>query len=224
MTRTQVLVAEPVRILRTGIVNLLQRESDFDVLEAASLEEVEELALAHSPDVALVDLDLPPVGGMPAVSLLARETSSVTIVWSFKPSREGVLAAIRAGAHGYLHKEISQTGLVRALRRVTHGEAPLARDIAALMIEAMHGQEQRASAQRRFAGLSGRERQVLGLVAQGAKNRDIADDLAISEFTVKRHVQNILQKLGLSSRRQAAEFYRSAFDADRLPQAVSQTA
>lgn len=224
MRRTHVLVADPVRIFRTGVASLLRRESDFDVLEASSLSEIQELTLLHAPDIALVDLDLPPVGGISAVDWLRRECSTIAIAWSFNPTRDSVLAAIRAGARGYLHKEISSQGLVRALRGLTAGEAPLARDLAALMIDGLQGQEQRATAQRRVAGLSGRERQVLSLIARGGRNRDIAGDLDISEFTVKRHVQNILQKLGLSSRQDAAEFYRAAFGSEALPEAVGQSA
>ena len=122
-----------------------------------------------------------------------------------------MLSAVRAGAHGFLHKEISPEGLVRALRGVVQGEAPMSRDLASLMIDALHGLDERTRAQERAAGLSAREREVLDLVAQGARNKQIASSLVISEFTVKRHVQNILQKLELPSRRAAATFYGTAF-------------
>jgi DNA-binding NarL/FixJ family response regulator len=110
------------------------------------------------------------------------------------------------------------------LRGVSRGEAPLARDLATLMIGAMHGLEERDRAREKAAALSAREREVLAYVAQGARNRQIAQALFISEFTVKRHMQNILQKLGLPSRRAAAAFYLSAFDAGELPIGVGRTA
>jgi DNA-binding NarL/FixJ family response regulator len=172
----------------------------------------------------LVDLELPPTGGLRAASWLTQECSTRTIVWSFVPTQDTVLAAIRAGADGYLHKEISSAGLVRALRGLIAGEAPLARDLAALMIDGLHGMEERATAKERTATLSAREREVLRLIAAGARNKEIALELIISEFTVKRHVQNILQKLDLSSRQAAAGFYRAAFEVDGMPEVVTQSA
>jgi two-component system, NarL family, nitrate/nitrite response regulator NarL len=145
------------------------------------------------------------------VKRIARQCSTYTIVWSFEPTRESVLSAVRSGAHGFLHKEISPDGLVRALRGAVQGEAPLSRDLASLMIQALHGMDARAIARDRAAVLSAREREVLDLVAQGARNKQIAASLVISEFTVKRHVQNILQKLELPSRRAAATLYGTAF-------------
>jgi len=125
-----------------------------------------------------------------------------------------VLSAVRSGAHGFLHKEISAEGLIRALRGAAQGEAPLSRDLASLMIDALHGLDARAQARDRATILSSREREVLDLVAQGARNKQIAASLVISEFTVKRHVQNILQKLELPSRGAAATFYGTAFGSE----------
>jgi len=210
MRRTRVLVADPLRIFRAGVHNLLGRERDFDTVEAGTLAEVLAAVEARCPDVALVDLDLPPAGGIAAVRRLAECASTHTIVWSFEPAREAVLEAVRAGAHGYLHKETSPEGLVRALRGVVRGEAPLARDLAALMIGALHDAGEQERAREQAAALSAREREVLELVAQGARNKQIAAALTISEFTVKRHVQNILQKLQVPSRGAAAAFHRSA--------------
>jgi two-component system nitrate/nitrite response regulator NarL len=118
-----------------------------------------------------------------------------------------VLAAVRAGATGYLRKEISPAGLVRSLRGAARGESPLSRDLAALMIDAIHASEANAEMQRLARILSEREREVLDHVARGSRNKQIALALMISEFTVKRHVQNILHKLELPSRRAAAALY-----------------
>jgi DNA-binding NarL/FixJ family response regulator len=211
MRRTRILVADPLRIFRAGVRTLLERESDFEVLEAGSLDEVLATMDGDCPDIALIDLELPPLGGVAAVQRIARQCSTYTIVWSFEPTRDTVLSAVRSGAHGFLHKEISPDGLVRALRGAVQGEAPLSRDLASLMIQALHGMDARAIARDRAAVLSAREREVLDLIAQGARNKQIAASLVISEFTVKRHVQNILQKLELPSRRAAATLYGTAF-------------
>jgi DNA-binding NarL/FixJ family response regulator len=221
MRRTRILVADPLRIFRAGVRNLLARESDFEVIEAGTLDEVLAVTESDCPDIALVDLDLPPLGGVAAVQRLAKCCSTYTVVWSFEPSRDTVLSAVRAGAHGFLHKEISPDGLVRALRGVVQGEAPLSRDLATLMIDALHGMDERARARDRAAVLSSREREVLGLLAQGARNKQIATSLVISEFTVKRHVQNILQKLELPSRRAAATFYGTVFGSEEASVAAT---
>jgi DNA-binding NarL/FixJ family response regulator len=212
MKRTRILIADSVPIFRSGVRNLLARESDLDAITAANLDDVELTIAEQCPDIALIDLALPPEGGVAAVRRLAKHCDTHMIVWSFEPTRETVLEAIRAGAGGYLHKEISPRGLVRSLRGVVDGEAPLSRDLAGLMIDALHAAEEQASARERAAVLSVREREVLDFVARGARNKDIAAALFISEFTVKRHMQNILQKLDLPSRRAAAAFYTAAFD------------
>jgi len=194
------------------------------VVEAGDLDEVFDAIDRDCPDIALIDLDLPPVGGVAAVQRLAKRCSTYTIVWSFEPSRETVLEAVRSGAHGFLHKEISPEGLVRALRGVVRGEAPLSRDLATLMIDALHGLDEQSRARDRAAVLSSREREVLDLIARGARNKQIAVTLTISEFTVKRHVQNILQKLDLPSRLAAATFYRTVVGAEEAPIVATQIA
>jgi DNA-binding NarL/FixJ family response regulator len=221
--RTRILVADSLPIFRAGVRNLLSRESDFEVLEAASLSEILDAVATDCPEIALIDLDLPPVGGITAVATLS-ECPTETIVWSFETNRETVLGAIRAGASGYLHKQISPKGLVQSLRGVVRGEAPLARDLATMMIGALHGLDERDRAREKAAMLSPREREVLAYVARGARNRQIAQALYISEFTVKRHMQNILHKLGLPSRRAAAEFYCSAFETEELVLTLTRTA
>ena len=206
----RVLVADPVTIFRTGVRNLLRRESDFEVVEASSYEEAELRLEDGCPEIALIDLDLPPKGGVDAVRLLSERCNSFLIVWSFDPTPHAVFAAVRAGADGFLHKQISPTGLVRSLRGAMHGEAPLSRDLTRLMVDAIHGSELRDQSRARLAVLSAREREILEHVALGARNRQIAATLTISEFTVKRHVQNILGKLEVGSRRAASDYYVAA--------------
>ncbi len=211
----RILLADDLETLRSGVRDLLLRESDFKVSEARNLDELRAAVARYSPDIVLVDLDLPPSGGIAAVAeLQGSETSS--ILWSFGPNRATVLEAIRAGARGYLDKEISPQGLVRALRGVVRGEAALSRELVTLLIDALHGVEERDRVRDQAAVLSSREREVLALVSRGARNREIGEELHISEFTVKRHVQNILNKLEVPSRRSAAAVYRSAFQPDWL--------
>jgi DNA-binding NarL/FixJ family response regulator len=214
MTRTRVVIADPLALFRSGVREVLAWDNDFTALEAANRDELMVVARHGSADVALVDLDLPPDGGIAVVRRLAELSSLHTIVWSSAPDRETVLSAIRAGASGYLDKELSPEGLIRSLRGLDSGEAPLSRTLATQLIEALHGLRENELIAEQAGLLSPREREVLDLVADGARNKEIAATLFISEFTVKRHVQNILEKLGVPSRRAAAAFHRAAFDAN----------
>jgi two-component system nitrate/nitrite response regulator NarL len=211
MRRTSIVVADAGPIFRGGVRHLLGRESDFEVFEASTVPELSEILDEQAPDIALIDLELPPSGGVEAVAGLAPLHETRMIVWGFDATPEAVLAAVTAGAKGFLLKEITPAGLIRSLRGVLRGEAPLSRSLATLMIDAVHGLEERDRVRERAVLLSTREREVLALVANGARNREIAQALSISEFTVKRHMQNILHKLDLPSRSAAGLFYRSAF-------------
>ncbi len=206
------MVADSGPIFRAGVRHLLGRESDFEVFEADAVPVLAQTLAERAPDIALIDLELPPSGGVAAVAGLAPLYETQMILWGFEAPKNSVLAAITAGAKGFLPKEISQAGLIRSLRGVVRGEAPLSRGLATVMIDAVQGLEERDRARERAAALSTREREVLALVAKGARNRQIAEGLSISEFTVKRHMQNILHKLDLPSRRAAGLFYRSAFE------------
>jgi two-component system nitrate/nitrite response regulator NarL len=221
---TRVLVADALPIFRSGVCALLRHEADFVPSEADSLAGVLGVIAEGCPDVALVDLDLPPCGGVAAVERLGSSCAAHTIVWSFEPTRESVLAAVRAGANGFLRKEIEPQELLRALRAAAQGEAPLSPGVATLLVDALHGFDERSRIRERASVLSARELEVLELISRGARNKQIARELVISEFTVKRHVQNILQKLELSSRRAAATFYRSAFDAGDLSEVAARLA
>ena len=209
--KTRVCIADALALFRAGVREVLDREKDFDIVEAVDLAGLKH-ALAAGIDIALIDSALPPSGVESAIRA-AKGRCSEIIVWSLRPEPEEVFAAIRAGATGYLRKEISAAGLVRSLRGASVGESPLSRDLAALMIDGLHAAESGSRTRELTAGLSAREREVLLHVAQRSRNKQIAERLTISEFTVKRHVQNILHKLDLPSRRTAAAFYSSMAEA-----------
>jgi two-component system nitrate/nitrite response regulator NarL len=209
--KTRVCVADSVAVFRAGVREVLAREKDFEVAEASDLPGLER-ALDTDVDMVLIDHELPPNGVYAAIAA-AKDRCSEIVVWSLRPEPHQVLAAVRAGATGYLRKEITPGGLVRSLRGAVQGESPLSRDLTALMIDAIHASESSARTRELASILSVREREVLDFVARGSKNKQIAVELTISEFTVKRHVQNILHKLELPSRRAAAAFYSSLTDA-----------
>jgi DNA-binding NarL/FixJ family response regulator len=208
---TRILVADGLTVYRAAVRTVLASEPDFEVAEATATSEVYALAEATSFDLALVDLELPPSGALDAIARLRRSGAAMVIVWSSTPARATVLDAIRAGAGGYLSKEIAPTALVRALRGAARGEAPLSRELTAAMVDELQAGHARSTLDE--SQLSAREREVLAHLAAGARNSEIAAALRISHFTVKRHVQNILQKLGVGSRGDAAEMYRAGVEA-----------
>jgi DNA-binding NarL/FixJ family response regulator len=207
--RRRVLVADGAPLFRSGVRHLLTREGDFVLTEAADFDELIQAMEHEAPEIVLIDLDLPPSGAVAAVGHLAAQSAARLVVWGCEAEREQVLEALTAGADGFLDKAISPTGLMRALRGMSRGETPLPRELVTIVIDAVHDFEARDRARDRVVVLSAREREVLALVATGARNRQIAEELSISEFTVKRHMQNILQKLNLKSRTAAGAFYRA---------------
>jgi DNA-binding NarL/FixJ family response regulator len=202
---TRVCVADGAAVFRAAVRHVLQREADFEVVEVEDFAALGQ-AIEQGLDIVLVDQGLPPYGAVAAVPVCAGRCAEI-VVWSLRPQPAEILGAIRAGATGYLHKEISPEGLLRALRASASGESPLSRDLAALLIDGLHQAERRERAAALALALSAREREVLGHIAAGHRNKQIAAELTISEFTVKRHVQNILHKLDLPSRRAAASLY-----------------
>lgn len=205
----RVILADPFTVFRLGVGAILDEAGEFEVAEATSLEELEELlAAGPPPDLALVDLDLPPAGAMDAVALLC-QNGAVPIVWAKRSrlSPELVFQLVQAGAVGVLTKEISTAGLLRALRGAIKGQAALGRETARLLISGAQSSSAASGTAQRVTTLSAREIEVLELVADGWPNKEIAAHLGLSEFTVKRHIQNILRKIGVRSRWEASASY-----------------
>lgn len=205
--RTTVVVADAATIFRSAARSALAPDESFRVLEARNLDQLLEIASSQRVDIVLLDVDLPPQGGLAAASRLSRQFGVHPVLWCSDPEHEDVLAVIRAGAAGCLPKEISASGLVRALRKFLRGEAPLPRNLAQKLVEGVHALEHRRSLEDRLAVVSQREREVLTLLAAGLTNKQIAEKLAVSPATAKRHVQNVLAKLHLPSREAAASVY-----------------
>jgi DNA-binding NarL/FixJ family response regulator len=202
-------LADPFPLFRLGASAILAETGEFELSEVASLEELEELlGVGEPPDLALVDLDLPPTGARDAVALLCQKHVG-PVVWAKRGRLSAglVFELIQAGAVGVLTKEISSAGLVRALRGAVRGQAALGRETARLLIQGTQASTVTSGKARRATRLSARELEVLELVADGRPNKAIAAHLGLSEFTVKRHVQNILRKIGARSRWEASASY-----------------
>ncbi len=197
----RVLIADDHAVVRQGLRTFLELQEEIDVVgEAADGEEAVEAATRLVPDVVLMDLVMPRLEGAEAISRI-RELGLETrvIVLTTFLDDDKLFAAIRAGAAGYLLKDVQPQDLVSAIRTAHAGESPVDPAAVTKLLEEV-------SARRRPDGqlLTPREQEVLRLIARGRPNKVIARDLGLSEKTVKTHVSNILGKLGLTDRTQAA--------------------
>jgi NarL family two-component system response regulator LiaR len=199
----RVLIADDQPVVRQGLRTFLELHDDIEVVgEAEDGERALEAIAALAPDVVLMDLVMPRLDGVTAIERLRALASParVIVLTSFL-DEDKVLPAVRAGAAGYLLKDVEPAELVRAIRTVDGGEALLHPAVAARVLRELAADGDRA---RRHELLTPREREVLALLARGRANKAIAFELGVAEKTVKTHVGNILGKLGLSDRTQAA--------------------
>jgi two-component system, NarL family, response regulator LiaR len=201
-----VLLVDDHEMVRRGVRAFLETQPDISVVaEAGSGEEAVRLAAEHAPDVALMDLIMPGMDGVEATRRLTTRSprTSVVMLTSYHDD-EHVFPAIRAGALSYVLKEIGPGELAEAVRKAAAGEAVLHPRVAARVVRELHGA--RRDEPNAFRELSDRELEVLKLIADGLNNAEIAGRLYVSEKTVKSHVSNMLGKLHLADRTQAAVY------------------
>ena len=205
MAAIRVLIADDHAVVRQGLRTFLELQDDIEVVaDARDGEEAVAAALDGHPDVVLMDLVMPALDGIEATRRILRERPDTRVIalTSFLDD-DKLLPAVRAGAAGYLLKDVEPQELVRAIRTVNAGEALLDPTVTArVMRELSEGEP--AAGRPLDGGLTPREREVLGLVARGLPNKLIARELGIAEKTVKAHVSSVLAKLGVSDRTQAA--------------------
>lgn len=204
-----VLLVDDHTLFRSGIRSLLQRHADFAVVgEAADGIEGIKRAKQLQPDVVLLDLNMPGMSGVETLQLLLQDCPDMAVIMlTVSEEAEDLTAALQAGARGYLIKNIEADYLVRAIRRAAAGESVLAESMTSkLMAHMQGGIAKKAAPPTDLDKLTPREREILACLARGESNKIIARTLGVAESTVKIHVQNILKKLHLSSRVQAAVF------------------
>ncbi|MGI5268467.1 response regulator [Nonomuraea sp. CA-218870] len=196
----RVLIADDHPVVRQGLRTFLDLQDDITVVgEAGDGARAVELVRELAPDVLLLDLRMPVLDGLGTLGELTGAATRVLVLTSVGDKAD-VSPAMRAGASGFLYKDVDPVALVRAVRAVHGGQVLLAPEAA----EAMLAGDGVAPAGASLVPLTDREREVLKLIAAGRSNREIARRLAVAEKTVKTHVSNVLMKLGVQDRTQAA--------------------
>ena len=201
-----VMLVDDHGVVRMGLKAYFNTLPDIQVVaEAASGEEALRLAAEHAPDVVVMDLIMPGMDGVEATRRLKKTSprTQVIVLTSYHED-EHIFPAIRAGALSYVLKDIDPDDLAEAIRRAREGEAVIHPRVAARLVKEIHGD--RGEPVNPFSELTDRELEVLRHIAAGKNNREIAEALVISEKTVKSHITNILNKLHLADRTQAAVF------------------
>ena len=205
--KIKVLIADDHKLFRQGLISLMKTRQDMvEVIgEAENGEEAIQLAEKLRPDVILMDIYMPQLDGLQAAKIIHARFPKIAIVILTSSEKDGHLyEAVQSGVAGYLLKSLDAEELFSMINGVTHGEAAMTRAVASQLLK---GVANRVSQDEKGeSSLTERELLVLRLVASGASNSEIADKLSISVNTVKSHLKNILEKLHLENRTQAATY------------------
>ncbi|MFD2765869.1 response regulator [Micromonospora eburnea] len=205
MSATTVVVADDQELIRGAFAAIIDAEDDLTVVgEAGDGAEAVAAVRRHRPDVLVVDIRMPLMDGVEATRLVCAETDTRVLVLTTFDQDEYVYGALRAGASGFLLKDVRRAELLAAVRIVAAGESLLAPSVTTRLIhDAVRNRRPATIEPPAMAQLSGREREILALVGRGLSNAEIAVALTLSEHTVKTHVSNVLSKLQLRDRVQA---------------------
>ncbi|MBO9309015.1 MAG: response regulator transcription factor [Chloroflexi bacterium] len=203
----RILIADDHEVVRMGIRALLQQHTHLQVVaEAATGEEAVELALLHKPDVVVMDVRMPGMLGVEACQRIVQQLPGTRVIMLTSYAEDELLfAAIRAGASGYVLKRIGSDELIRTIEAVARGESALDPAMTETVFRELRQAEKNKEAAL-FAELTAQEMRVLALIADGLTNREIAKRLFLGEGTVRNYVSNLLSKLNLSNRAEAAAF------------------
>ena len=207
VARSRILIVDDHEVVRLGLKSLLEQRPDLDVVaDVGTAEEGVAMALAHHPDVVLLDIRLPGKSGIEACEQITTQLpdTKVIILTSYAED-ENLFAAIRAGAVGYVLKQVGSDDLIRAIEAAARGEASLDTALTKRVFDQVRD-SMRAQESSAFSELTEQELNILALVSEGMTNRAIAEKLFLAEGTVRNHVSSILSKLHVSNRAEAAVF------------------
>jgi len=198
-TKSKIVLAEDHTILREGLKSLLSSSQDFEVIgEAADGREAIRSVEKLKPDLILIDLSMPRMNGMEAIREIRRVSKEVKIlVLTVHKSEEYVLATFKAGADGYVLKDATHQELLMAIKSVLKGRNYISPEISEKVLEGYLEGRKRLKSQTSWETLTPREREILKLIAEGYKNKEIAEELCISVKTVEKHRSNLMEKLNL---------------------------
>jgi len=197
----RIILADDHAVMRRGLRLVLEQQEDFEVIgEAADGREAVRLAESLKPDVAVLDITMPNLNGIEAsFQISAKEPRVAIVVLSMHADEGYVLRALKAGARGYLLKESPESDFLRAIRSVIDGKAFFSPVVSRMLVEDYVRQLQEKDIEDSYDLLSLREREILQLVAEGKTNKEVANMLHLSPYTVETHRSNILGKLNLHS-------------------------
>jgi DNA-binding NarL/FixJ family response regulator len=201
MKPIRVVVADDHTIIRSGLRLLLERQAGVEVVgEAADGRATVEVAEATEPDIVMLDIAMPNLNGIEAARQIAAKLPKTGVIILSMHSDEGyVLKALKAGARGYLLKDSAESDIINAIIAVSHGKAYFSPEISRMLVDDYVQQLRQRGVDDSYELLTGREREILQLLAEGKSNKDVSALLNLSPYTVETHRGNILQKLNLHS-------------------------
>jgi len=201
----KILVVDDHQLLREGLKKILALEEDFEVIGCADNGESALAMLKKTkPDIILMDVNMPKMNGIDATFKIKQLYPAIKIIaLTIHEDEEYVFELIRAGVSGYVLKDISADELIDTIKRVNKGESIIAPSITGKIINEFSKMHRKAEMEKNRGQLTRREKEVLVLLTEGKSNKSIAEDLFLSEKTVKNHVSNVLHKLEVEDRTQA---------------------
>ena len=201
MKKIRILLADDHTVVRKGLRLLLESHPDLEVIaDAADGRETVALAEQHTPDVVVMDVAMPALNGIEAARQICAKLPHTAVVFLSMHSDEGyVLKALKAGARAYLLKDSAENDLISAVKAVTEGKAFFSPAISKMLVEDYMRQMQERAVEDSYDLLTTREREILQLLAEGKSNKEVANVLNLSLYTIETHRSNIFQKLNLHS-------------------------